>query len=69
MNSHFFPPATEIAAEKKNKTGTGPGVKSEEAKAKEEVDDATVDQLPSVPTTDPADPEHAQKKQKQDTDA
>ncbi|EMR67208.1 putative macro domain-containing protein [Eutypa lata UCREL1] len=66
---HFFPPATEIAAEKKNKTETGPGVKSEEAKAKEEVDDATVDQLPSVPTTDPADPEHAQKKQKQDTDA
>lgn len=69
MNSRFFPPATENAADKKNITGTDPGVKSEEANAKEEVDDTTVDQLPSVPTTDPADPEHAQKKQKQDTDA
>lgn len=69
--SRFFPPSTEAATEKKeNAPEVDLEAESEEAdaKAKEEIE-TTASQLPSVPTTDPADPDHAQKKQKQDNES
>ncbi|KAI0127182.1 hypothetical protein BJ170DRAFT_595061 [Xylariales sp. AK1849] len=51
----FFPPSTEITAEQKK------AVEEQEAEA-----EAKASQLPDVPTTEPADGEHAQKKQKQE---
>ncbi|CAJ2512478.1 Uu.00g054930.m01.CDS01 [Anthostomella pinea] len=51
----FFPPSSETSTEQKKA--------AEEQTAEAE---AKASQLPSVPTTDPADAEHAPKKQKQD---
>ncbi|KAI1077893.1 MACRO domain-containing protein [Whalleya microplaca] len=51
----FFPPSNKTSADQTRAT--------QEQNAEAE---ATASQLPSVPTTDPADSEHAQKKQKQE---
>ncbi len=63
FQSIFFPSAAGAAIEKENKAGTT----TEEDSISEELK-AKASELPSVPTTDPADPNHAQKKQKQDTE-
>ena len=66
-NSHFFPPpatATETTASSRGNTTTAETTPDDQVAA-----DSTPAQLPSVPTTDPADPDHAQKKQKQDPES
>ncbi|KAI1340260.1 MACRO domain-containing protein [Xylariaceae sp. FL0016] len=53
----FFPPSNETPSDQEK------AIEEQTAEAK-----AKADQLPDVPTTDPADPQHAQKKQKQAED-
>lgn len=66
LRSRFFPPASETAADQAKDEETA-SAKREGFKADEDIK-AKADELPSVPTTDPADADHVQKKQKQESE-